>query len=118
MDHIMVHIGITGVMTLGTTEVITIHGITEDTGADITAITGDGMIHGTTTIIIADGIILHTITMAARHTLLAELQKAIQTDTTAFAPIQNPLVLFLPAIILQASHLLPQDLAQVPAEEE
>ena len=118
MDHIMVHTGITGVMTLGSTEVITIHGITEDTGADITAITGDGMIHGTTTIIIADGIILHTITMAARHTLLAELQEVTQTDTTAFVLIPSPLALFLPAIVLEASHLLPQDLAQVPAEEE
>ena len=103
---------ILGIMILG----IMILGIGIMDGVGI--VVGDGMIHGTTTIIIADGIILHTITMAARHTLLAELQEVTQTDTTASVLIPSPLAPSLPAIVLQASHLLPQDRAQAPAEEE
>ena len=83
----------------------TIHGITGDTGADIMEITGDGMIHGTTTTIIADGIILHTITMGDLHTLPVELQEAAQTDTTDYVLTPSPLVLFPAAIVPQASHL-------------
>ena len=103
------------------------HGIMEDTTVDITrdsmtrgimADIGDGMTHGTTTTITADGTTRHIITTEVLHTLQEARQEAVQTDITVGVHAPSHMVRNQEDTRLQASRQQYQDQALEPAEAE
>ena len=94
------------------------HGTMEDTGADTTEVTGDGMTHGTTTTITADGTTRHIITTEVLHTLQEARQEAAQTDITVGVHAPSHMVRNQEDSRLQASRQQYQDQALEPAEAE
>lgn len=92
---VTVHGDITDTTTLGTMVVITIHGITVDTGV--------GMTHGTITITTADGMIRTIITITQGLHTSEQAEQATGTHTTVFVYAPNPTEHSARAIALRAN---------------
>lgn len=97
----------------------TTHGITEDTGVDITDIMdiiGAGTTLGTIITTIADGTTRHTTITEDTYTSPEVVQEGVPTDITVFVHAQNLMVRFHQDTPVQANRQVQPDLVQAPAE--